>query len=582
MKSFPYRQLLPIVCTSLALSGCIDDNYDLSDVDTTVKVAVEDLVVPINIDNAKLSNIFSLSADSKVKEYNGEYAFIEDGDFNSDDISIHAIHLDGPDIAPIVTEVNFTGINPASRAASASAFRFPLTDLTTTFHTESYDVNSSIVSLTHIGAHFTLTISMKLPALDGMLNSFSIENMVLKFPAGLDIKAEDANYDATTGLLTVGKVQAVGSTVSLVVPIAGVNPAAAGVVFTPAHNHVAFTGELSIKGGTLCIDTDDIKAGSHASMPSTFDFITAFDMSDIDVTDFSGRMRYTIDGATFSDVSITDLPDVLNQPGTDIRIANPQIYVKLNNPLYRYSLSARTGMEITSYKNGTQVGSYALNAPGYFDIAGNPAQPECYFCLSPEAPAEPYPGYGTPTHVGYAALANVLSGNGIPSKLHVFFDEPCIPEQTVENLPLGTSLGNVKGTYTFFAPLALGAGAKIVYSDTVDGWSSEDLDHITIETLTVDAVLDSDIPVAIDFTGYPIDKDGHQLDGVTITGAHLNANAKGQEVSISISGAIKGLDGIHFTATVSSDEDAAALAPGMTIDFKNIRPRVTGYYEKEL
>lgn len=39
------RGLIPVAVASLILSGCIDDKYDLDDIDTTVRVQVKDLVV---------------------------------------------------------------------------------------------------------------------------------------------------------------------------------------------------------------------------------------------------------------------------------------------------------------------------------------------------------------------------------------------------------------------------------------------------------------------------------------------------------------------------------------------------------
>ncbi|MDE5657722.1 MAG: hypothetical protein K2I25_01540 [Muribaculaceae bacterium] len=36
--------------TTVALTGCVDDKYDLSDIDTTAGIKVNDLVVPVNID----------------------------------------------------------------------------------------------------------------------------------------------------------------------------------------------------------------------------------------------------------------------------------------------------------------------------------------------------------------------------------------------------------------------------------------------------------------------------------------------------------------------------------------------------
>ncbi len=51
MKHFNFN--LSLFCAAVAampLVGCIDDNYDLSDIDTTVRVQVNDLEVPVNLD----------------------------------------------------------------------------------------------------------------------------------------------------------------------------------------------------------------------------------------------------------------------------------------------------------------------------------------------------------------------------------------------------------------------------------------------------------------------------------------------------------------------------------------------------
>ncbi len=34
----------------VGLTGCVDDKYDLSDIDTTTRIQVNDLVLPVNID----------------------------------------------------------------------------------------------------------------------------------------------------------------------------------------------------------------------------------------------------------------------------------------------------------------------------------------------------------------------------------------------------------------------------------------------------------------------------------------------------------------------------------------------------
>lgn len=47
----------------LALTACVDDKYDLSNVDTTVKIPVNDLALPVNLEPVLLENLFNIDPD---------------------------------------------------------------------------------------------------------------------------------------------------------------------------------------------------------------------------------------------------------------------------------------------------------------------------------------------------------------------------------------------------------------------------------------------------------------------------------------------------------------------------------------
>lgn len=66
-----------------------------------------------------------------------------------------------------------------------------------------------------------------------------------------------------------------------------------------------------------------------------------------------------------------------------------------------------------------------------------------------------------------------------------------------------------------------------------------------------------------------------------IEGATLPANADNYELHLRISGEVRDLDGIRFTAVATADGQDEALKPGMTIKLTDIRPTASGYYEKE-
>ncbi|MDE6836643.1 MAG: hypothetical protein K2J03_06775 [Muribaculaceae bacterium] len=66
MKPNLLKTCVPISAL-LLLPGCIDKNYDLSDIDKTTQINVKDLVVPVNVEAIELSNIIKLDDDSQIK-----------------------------------------------------------------------------------------------------------------------------------------------------------------------------------------------------------------------------------------------------------------------------------------------------------------------------------------------------------------------------------------------------------------------------------------------------------------------------------------------------------------------------------
>ena len=69
MKSRCFKSVLISTALLATTTACIDDSYDLSNIDTTTKIAVNDLEIPINLDAVKLDNIIELNDDDQVKVY---------------------------------------------------------------------------------------------------------------------------------------------------------------------------------------------------------------------------------------------------------------------------------------------------------------------------------------------------------------------------------------------------------------------------------------------------------------------------------------------------------------------------------
>ena len=89
---FRFLRFGAITGFAVILTGCIDNDYDLSDIDTTSEIKVNNLTLPVKIDAITLNDIFDISEDSKIQTVtvNGQefYAVTQHGDINSQSINI--------------------------------------------------------------------------------------------------------------------------------------------------------------------------------------------------------------------------------------------------------------------------------------------------------------------------------------------------------------------------------------------------------------------------------------------------------------------------------------------------------------
>lgn len=569
------RKLSAMVAVLLSVSACVDDNYDLSDIDTTVGVSVNQLVIPINIDEITLDNIIGDDNDD-VKVVNGQYAVVQDGTFQSDMVNVPAIHLATPAITPTETTIKLIDESPL-RAATGS-FSYDLASEGSEYRFESSLVSDFIVSIDHVGCDITIDIDIMLRGLESVVRRIKFTDVVLQMPKGLDLtKNEGGSYNRKTGELSLPARTVSGTHLKLSLEASGVNFAEAEGKYDYETSTVEVVGEMYVKRGKATVTASDIIAG--AKLPTSLTLRTEYGIPDVDVTSFSGTVKYDIENAHLTDIDLTSLPDVLSQNATNLKFVNPMIYLNVTNPLQAYDMYARTGVEITAYHEKT-TSVYDLDDP-WFQIGPSKNDSEFNFCLSPSDPTAPDADYLPYTHVPFSELSNVLSGDGVPKHLSIELQNPNVPAQKVSNFRLGTDIGSFSGNYRFVAPLQFGAGSSIVYTDEITGWNSEDLDCLTVSDLEINLTVSTNIPVKVSLTGYPIDVDGKKINKVDIVGADIDANASGQKVTIRITGEVRRLDGIVFEARATAVA-GQALSPDMTIKLTDIRPKVSGYYEKDL
>ena len=615
MKSL--KGLLLLMAMTFSSLSCVNNDYDLSDVDTTVSMKVDNLTIPLNLDEVTLKSVLDLDDESQIKEVNGEYAIIENGEFSSDKVELPSFTIEVPAIAPIQeqlspeihfsledlmvnggTPFNATALDNVTIPDEWKIVSFDIENAETEFDVKA-DVDASIVRIDKVGVVTNIRIYFNFDGIENMVNTFELENLIIQLPKGLKATASDGGiYDKETGQLYFEKLKSEKDLeVTVNVAITEINAEPAGA--TLENGKFTFSNTLSVTGTVVVYGHNlkkDIKVTDLLNIGNIdYQCNVTFPEGNIKVETFTGDIQYLVEGIDIDAVSLDDIPDFLNQEGTDIKLVNPQIYLELNNPIYeKYKVYATAGLEFIPYPNATGE---------EYKVEVMIDEPINQFCMSPSQPETYYKNeddnllsvdFTHAEYVPFTNLGNILSGDSIPESIAINVVDPQIPIQHVEDFALGQELGAINGTYVFYAPLALAEGSIIKYSEIFDGWNDDDIDDIEISQLRIDANISSDIPFELSIKAYPIDKNGNRItdNGKEVVGkaymegsTMIPADAHGAIV-IEMDGVVRHLDGIILDAEIHGQDVPGsvgnALRPGHHIKLDNLKIKVSGEYTSEL
>ncbi len=575
---------LPSVVSLMAVAtlvSCVDNDYDLSDIDTTTQINVNNLVVPFNLDVIKLSDIIEVKEGSEISEVtlNGKtfYAVNKEGQFTSSKIHIAGFSAPQPSVAS--TYFSFSGLP----AESNIDIKLPLTEKAESMISyEASGIDDAVVSLSALYLNPSV-IELDFVSTDyARMEDVTISDLKIDFLKGLVVEPDptgNISYDQTSGLLTVSSLPfSHDGTAKVILPTTGIENFEENGYGIDENRQLRISQEIAVKEA-------DINISAPNGLPPSISVKVDYLFPQLDFTSFSGEIKYSLDGISIDPIVINDIPDFLASEETNLILNNPQIYLALSNPVGNYGLHYQCGLSITPVHDyNSMPGEPMLLDDGSFTVSATPVGAVHNFCLSPTMPEDIPADYAEGLqHEKFTSLSNVLAGNGIPKELYINIIDPEIPQQPVERFALDTDIDGVAGNWQFLAPLAMkpGSGSKIVYTDRETGWNDEDVDAITITALTVSLEADNNLPLDALLSGHPLDIDGNPISGVTIHPVTLKADTKGQKVEIVVEGTVTHLDGFEFTATVDSSS-GTVISPDQTLLLSNIRGRITGFYTKKL
>ena len=554
---------------SFSLTSCTDNDYDLSDIDTNARFSVNDLIIPINLDEIKLDYVIDLKTDSKIKKNDDGYTYIVDGEFASNTITVkpfttNSSQYQSSKSIKLITDVN-TNVHKR-----ASENRKPLAHAdirnSTAIKASTANIDSSIIAVDRVGTEMNILLTLQFNGLTPYIHLININNLELKLLKGLNMTSDIGYYDSESGMLNIGDTQTTTDhRLELNLHITGIDAKKTGV--TLENGFFNIDDSVYVKSGQLVIYSDQVKDPTHPFLPNEVDYTLSANIGSCTVKSFTGIIKYDITGINIDPIDLSDLPDILSQEGTDLILENPQIYVNINNPLYqKYHLFAKAGLCLT----GNETYKTASDA-----VVIN--QAENTFVLSPFKPQKLCQGFEHAQHVVFSDLGKVISSEGkkIPNQVDVKLISPMIPEQHVTDFILGDPIQPVKGNWMLYAPLTFTSSSIIKYTKTWDDWQDKDLDGLTIEKAEVNATISSDVPLDLDVSFTLLGKEG-KLTGK----ATLAANAINSEIIIPLTGtSISKIYGM--TIDVMIQGSGSTISPSQKIVVKNLNAKVSGYYDKE-
>ncbi len=578
--------LLSITAVTL-MTGCVDDKYDLTDIDTTSRFTVNNLTVPVNLSEIKLKNVINLDDNENITVENGEYVLAKGGSIAPTEFNIARVHVTAPTITPTKIEIGLSGLPVAPGTyipylIDLGTINIAQSDLVG-YEFKMQNVDKSLECLKNIKTS-PIEVKVVLTVPDGLASSenrITFDKLELQLPWGLEDVTGVAEYNKSNGKATVTGVQ-VGADGKAVV-----NISASGLELNEKgeikNRELAISGQVGVLGGQLHLSVQNV------TLPNSLDIAVNYEVSAFDVEKFSGKINYDMDNINIAPISLNDLPDFLDSPETNLFIANPEITIDVNNPVAQYGLEGKGKITlISTFKNGKSI----PRTSEVFNLIDHDGDGKCKIILTPNVVAGQEDMYAFPD-LGYVLTyyekdpAGIGLGWGLPKSIAVEIGDLNFAGEVMD-FPL-SNIGSASGNYSFNAPLGFEYGSKVFYETTEADWGSEDLEKVNIKTINITANCTTDLPVGIKLSVVPVDKNGNVIAVEEDSrGFDVPAYANGAPVTLKIAakngGTISGFDGVRFKATIAQmhHENTEALGPDQLIKLEDLRVTVDGYYEKEL
>lgn len=602
-----YAMMLAAAATGLALSGCVDNSYDMSeDIDMTMGLGSEGLQLKLgSTEKIMLADILEVDGNLKTDSEN-LYYLVEEGNTNvSFNPGNASIAIDNTTLSPVIPVISYQDVS--------NALGIPLPSVTVpanlTFDTgrtltaEAYsgfdidNISSEIVWLKSASiapASQMVTISLYLEQA-GMKFAFDkYSDVSLTLPSYMKVEAiEGGTMDGQTFRLSnKSNLNATNMVMGKLrikqLALDGEKGKVQNGQIHVRDEKIALTGRFGLK----TTDQFVMNSNSQVSLHVVF-AIGSGSSTQVQIADVTGRFNPAIN-PNINNINIADnLPDFLQDDEVTIKVANPTL--KFAGDLSQIPASIEMTGVLSAMKDGRQIAQVTLPADGKADVVKN-SMNTLYFYQN--AQAGPYDPNGvTAGAAKYAVpqlgtlvekLPDYISVNLSDGKLRLK-DE----DVTIE---LNRSY-NTRLDYNVCIPFTFNNGLKIVYRDSICDMN-DDLQDYAAKGAQVTAEVVNAVPLQLIASGTAIDVNGHEIPGITISEALVQpANAADSyatdaqiaqaavttpitlNLNLSDPNLLKKLDRINLRIQaegIRADNTSGTLSSKQYIQINNIRLKLVG------
>lgn len=512
--------------------SCVDDKYDLNDIDTTTAIKINDLTLPVRLNAITLDAVLDVEDSDVINVYEKPdgskyYAIFKSGEFDAEPMFI--------DMLKAEDEATVYNIDFPVKAGNVES-------LATEFSYLISHVDESLESLSYFGLweEDYMKITLNITPEDVV-----VSDVVLIIPSTFSAIYKGTEY--TEGLIPVTVMNGELDQPVYITAMSFEPP------LKPNESR-----ELDIRG-EIGIKSAKVESGNVPNLS------VKFHMSPFTVDEVSGEIDYAVEAPQMAPVSLKDLPDFLQSGDTNLVLENPQLYLNL------------------AYVNGADYKTYLSIIPEGEDTQPIDKLPISFgesIVLAPDTENLGLNLYDDPVLMDVEGLKYILSGKGLPTSIYFSLDETYVKGE-ISNLKLGEDK-YMDGGYTFFSPLSFGEGSQIIYQKAETDFFGDDVEDVTVNHFRVQADVFSELPFDINLTLYPLDKEGKRIPGKNgwISGSST-VTPGSSYLDVSIEQEFKGLDGLEYVVE-TYDMTGETLNPEHQIGLDNIKATISGVYVTKL